>query len=75
MLTAHAVLATVAFGFFFPVGGILVRLGSFPGLWMVHAIIQVVATMMYIAALVLGIYLCVSMQTIPFTYSTKLTKL
>ncbi|CZT17283.1 uncharacterized protein RCC_03117 [Ramularia collo-cygni] len=60
MLLAHAVLATIAFGFFFPLGGILIRLGSFPGLWKVHALIQVFATMMYIAALVLGIKLSIA---------------
>lgn len=60
MLLAHAILATVAFGFFFPLGGILIRVGSGPRLWLVHAMIQVCATLMYIAALVLGIFLCVS---------------
>lgn len=35
-LVAHAVLATFAFGFLFPAGGILIRLASFRGLWLVH---------------------------------------
>ncbi|KAF2214674.1 hypothetical protein CERZMDRAFT_57181 [Cercospora zeae-maydis SCOH1-5] len=54
---AHAVLATIAFGFLFPAGGILIRLASFRGLWVVHAVWQLLAYALYIAAFALGVYL------------------
>ncbi|PIB01261.1 hypothetical protein CB0940_00125 [Cercospora beticola] len=54
---AHAVLATVAFGFLFPAGGILIRLASFRGLWVIHAVWQLLAYVLYIAAFGLGVWL------------------
>ncbi|KAM3418809.1 hypothetical protein BST61_g4777 [Cercospora zeina] len=54
---AHAVLATIAFGFLFPAGGILIRLASFRGLWIIHGIWQLLAYALYIAAFALGVYL------------------
>lgn len=56
VVTAHAVLACLAFAFLFPVGGILIRLASFRGVWLVHGLIQIVAYIFYIAAFGLGIY-------------------
>jgi len=57
IITAHAVLATLAFGLLFPVGGILIRLASFRGLWWIHGVFQTVAYILYIAAFALGIYM------------------
>jgi hypothetical protein len=57
MVTAHAVLATLAFAFLFPVGGILIRVASFPGLWWVHGLFQIFAWILYIAAFGLGVYM------------------
>lgn len=56
VLTAHAVLACVAFAFLFPVGGILIRLANFRGLWFVHGLLQVFAYVVYIAAFGIGIW-------------------
>lgn len=60
LITAHAVLATLAFALFFPIGGILIRLASFPGLWWVHGLIQAFAYLLYIAAFAIGVYLATS---------------
>ncbi|KAF2768073.1 hypothetical protein EJ03DRAFT_252354, partial [Teratosphaeria nubilosa] len=57
IITAHAVLATLAFGLVFPVGGILIRIASFPGLSWVHGLIQAIAYILYIAAFGLGAYM------------------
>lgn len=56
IVTTHAVLACLAFAFLFPVGGIMIRLASFRGLWLVHGLFQIVAYILYIAAFGLGIY-------------------
>lgn len=56
VVTAHAVLACLAFALLFPVGGIMIRLGSFRGLWLVHGLFQIVAYIFYIGAFGLGIY-------------------
>ncbi|KAI7183375.1 hypothetical protein KC363_g8258, partial [Hortaea werneckii] len=60
MIIAHAVLATLAFALLFPVGGIMIRLASFPGLWWVHGLFQIFAYMLYIAAFAIGIYMVTS---------------
>ena len=57
MITAHAVMAALAFGFIFPSGGILIRLASFPRLWLAHGIVQLLAYFLYIAAFALGVYM------------------
>jgi len=62
MITAHAVLATLAFGLLFPVGGIMIRLASFPGLWWVHGLFQTVAYILYIAAFALGVIMATHMR-------------
>ena len=62
MVTAHAVCATVAFGLLFPSGGIMIRLGNFRGLWLVHGIFQMVAYIIYIAAAAIGIHMATHMR-------------
>ncbi|KAF2873974.1 hypothetical protein BDV95DRAFT_317660 [Massariosphaeria phaeospora] len=56
-LIAHGVLAALAFVVFFPLGSILIRLGSFRGAWIVHASFQIFAYTLYIAAFGIGIWL------------------
>lgn len=57
LLIAHGVLASLAFVIFFPLGSILIRLGSFPGLWLVHGLFQIFAYLIYIAAFGIGIWM------------------
>jgi hypothetical protein len=64
IITAHAVLATLAFGFFFPVGGIMIRLASFPGLWWVHGLFQIFGFLLYTAAFGIGIWMCKNFYTL-----------
>jgi len=64
IITAHAVLATLAFGFFFPVGGIMIRLGSFPGLWIVHGLFQLFGLVLYTAAFGIGIWMTRNFYTL-----------
>ncbi|KAJ4288559.1 hypothetical protein N0V90_011796 [Kalmusia sp. IMI 367209] len=54
---AHGVLASLAFVILFPMGSILIRLGSFPGLWLVHGLFQLFAFLVYISAFGIGIWL------------------
>ncbi|KAF2717471.1 iron reductase domain protein [Polychaeton citri CBS 116435] len=54
---AHGVLASLAFVLLFPIGGILIRVASFTGCIWVHAAIQAIAYLIYIAAFGLGIYM------------------
>lgn len=56
MLMAHGILACLAFAVFFPIGGIIIRVLSLPGLVWIHAAMQVVAYLMFIVAFGLGIY-------------------
>lgn len=64
IITAHAVLATLAFGFFFPVGGIMIRLASFPGLWWVHGLFQIFGLILYTAAFGIGIWMTRNFYTL-----------
>lgn len=57
ILIAHGVLAALAFVLFFPVGSILIRLGSFRGVWLVHGIFQLFAYIVYIVAFGLGVWM------------------
>lgn len=57
MIVAHATLATLAFGLIFPSGGILIRLASFPRLWLAHGLVQLLAYLLYLAAFALGLYM------------------
>lgn len=43
-------------GFFFPVGGIVIRLASFRGLWLVHGLFQIFAYLLYIAGAGIGLW-------------------
>lgn len=54
-------MASLAFVLLFPIGGILIRLGSFRGLWLVHGLFQLLAYLIYIAAFGIGIYLAMNM--------------
>ncbi|EME50267.1 hypothetical protein DOTSEDRAFT_68965 [Dothistroma septosporum NZE10] len=61
-VTAHAVLAALAFGLFFPVGGIIIRLASFRGLWLVHGLLQIFAYLLYIAGAGIGLWMISARQ-------------
>ncbi|KAF2247128.1 hypothetical protein BU26DRAFT_342374 [Trematosphaeria pertusa] len=56
ILIAHGVLASLAFVILFPTGSILIRLASFPGLWLVHGLFQLFAYVVYIAAFGIGVW-------------------
>ncbi|KAK5136376.1 hypothetical protein LTR08_003502 [Meristemomyces frigidus] len=64
MVTAHGVLAALAFVALFPIGGILICLGNFTGLIWVHAALQAVAYLIYVGAFGLGVYIATSSQQI-----------
>lgn len=57
LIVAHGVLAALAFVIFFPVGSILIRLGSFRGLWIVHGLFQLFAYVVYLAAFGIGVWM------------------
>ncbi|CAD0014361.1 unnamed protein product [Aureobasidium pullulans] len=61
---AHGVLASLAFVIFFPFGAISIRLFSFRGLLWFHAIVQVLAYLIYIAAFGIGIYLATQIRRV-----------
>lgn len=61
LIIAHGVLAALAFVIFFPLGSILIRLGSFPGLWLIHGLFQLFAYAVYLAAFGIGIWMINSM--------------
>ncbi|KAF2101874.1 hypothetical protein NA57DRAFT_64539 [Rhizodiscina lignyota] len=54
---AHGILAALCFVVFLPIGGIIIRVLSFPGLIWLHAAMQIVGYIMFIAAFGLGIYI------------------
>ncbi|KAJ4373260.1 hypothetical protein N0V83_003554 [Neocucurbitaria cava] len=57
IIVAHGVLAALAFILFFPLGAILVRLGSFRGMWLIHGLFQLFAYLVYIAAFGIGVWM------------------
>jgi len=57
IITAHGVLASIAFIALFPTGGILIRIASFTGLIWMHAALQTLAFGFYIVAFGMGVYL------------------
>ena len=57
MNTAHGVLMGIAFIGLFPLGAIMIRLLSFPGLVYVHAAIQILSLLLAIVGLGLGVWL------------------
>jgi hypothetical protein len=60
LLLAHAVMASLAFVAFFPIGGILIRVASFTGLVWVHAALQILGFFVYIAAFGIGIWIAIN---------------
>jgi small-conductance mechanosensitive channel len=64
---AHGILASLAFVLLFPMGAILIRLGSFRGAWLIHAIFQLVAYIVYTAAFGLGVWM---VQNLPINLLT-----
>ena len=56
VILAHGVCAALAFVILFPTGGIIIRVLSFPGLIWLHAAIQALSYLIFIAAAGLGIY-------------------
>ncbi|KAK1061476.1 hypothetical protein LTR33_012692 [Friedmanniomyces endolithicus] len=69
IVTAHAVLATLAFSLLFPIGGIVIRLASFPGLWWIHGVFQTLAYILYIAAFALGVSMAQSIDKLGETHA------
>ncbi|KAF1816617.1 hypothetical protein P152DRAFT_464116 [Eremomyces bilateralis CBS 781.70] len=57
ILIAHGVLGCLAFGVLFPVGAIIIRILSFPGLIWLHAGLQVLTWLVFVACFGLGIYM------------------
>jgi hypothetical protein len=57
VIIAHGVLASLAFVLLFPIGSILIRLGSFRGAWLIHGLFQLFAYLVYTAAVGIGIWL------------------
>lgn len=57
LILAHGILASLAFVALFPLGGILIRIFSFPNLLRLHASLQILATLIYLAAFAMGMYL------------------
>jgi hypothetical protein len=63
-MIAHGVLASLAFVIFFPFGAISIRLFNFPGLVWFHAVVQVIAYLLFIAAFGIGIYLATQIHMV-----------
>ena len=61
---AHAVLGSVAWVVFFPLGAVIVRILKNPKPWLVHACITTFAWAMFIAAGGLGIWMAVVSQQV-----------
>ncbi|KAF1914600.1 hypothetical protein BDU57DRAFT_298651 [Ampelomyces quisqualis] len=57
VLIAHGVLAALTFVILFPVGSILIRLGTFRGVWIIHGGLQLFAYIVYIVAFGLGVWM------------------
>ncbi|KAF2210902.1 hypothetical protein CERZMDRAFT_113053 [Cercospora zeae-maydis SCOH1-5] len=64
LTTAHGSLASVAFVALFPTGALLIRLASFTGLVWLHAAIQAVAYLVFVAAFGLGVYIATQLNEI-----------
>lgn len=60
ILLVHAVLASLAFLIFFPIGAILIRLGNFKNLLYVHIGTQIFSWLLFITAFGLGLYCGIS---------------
>ncbi|KAM3415569.1 hypothetical protein BST61_g9090 [Cercospora zeina] len=64
LTTVHGSLASIAFVALFPTGAILIRLASFTGSIWLHAAIQAVAYLVFIAAFGLGVYIATQLNEI-----------
>ncbi|USW48226.1 Putative DOMON domain, cytochrome b561/ferric reductase transmembrane [Septoria linicola] len=62
LTTAHGTLASLAFVAFFPTGAILIRVASFTGIVWLHAAIQALGNVLFIAAFGLGIYIATQLS-------------
>jgi len=62
LMMAHGILASLAFVILLPIGGILIRLASFRGLVWVHAAIQILGYLMFIAAFGIGVYMATEIR-------------
>jgi hypothetical protein len=73
---AHAVVASLAFLFFFPVGAIFIRLLSFPGLVWLHGIFQLIGQIVFTVAFALGVELAEELHYVStvrgYVYEAKL---
>ena len=72
-IITHGTVMGFAFAFLFPLGAILIRVASFPGLIWVHAAIQSLAYALALAGLGLGIYIAVypELQACHFFHSRR----
>ena len=64
MILAHGILACITFVALFPIGGIIIRIANFTGLVWIHAAVQILGYMLYIAAFGLGIYIATARSQI-----------
>ena len=60
IIIAHGVIMSTAFVLFFPIGAVLIRLFSFPGLVWVHAATQGFAYLVAVVGLGLGVYIAIN---------------
>ncbi|KAF2266536.1 CBD9-like protein, partial [Lojkania enalia] len=60
MYAAHSILACLAWAGIYPIGGIMIRLFSFPNLLWIHAGLQIFGVCLYTAAVGLGIQLSIN---------------
>jgi len=56
LVTAHATCACLAFAFFFPIGGILIRVADFNNTLWIHSGTQIASYILYTAAVGMGIW-------------------
>ncbi|KAF2849280.1 iron reductase domain protein [Plenodomus tracheiphilus IPT5] len=56
VLWCHGIFASIAFVLLFPLGGILIRVGNFPGLIWMHAGLQMFAWLLFVTSFGLGLY-------------------
>ena len=57
VITVHAVCACLAFAFFFPIGGILIRVAHFNNTLWIHVGMQIAAYILYTASVGMGIWI------------------
>lgn len=62
LTTAHGTLASLAFVALFPTGAILIRIANFTGLVWLHAAIQALGFLIFIAAFGLGVYIATQLS-------------